>query len=119
MTVFDVFRETDYTYLKIKRGQIHGNVIVEEVPLKGIFKRRENQESFNNIELYQSNATIHAHPEDFNNFEELIGNGVRVCGQTYEITNFTVGTNFDTGETEHITLTLQRASFTDGRTPNH
>lgn len=114
MTVFDVFREVDYTYLKIKRGQVFGNVIEEEIPLKGIFKRRENQETMNNIELYQSNATIHAHPEDFNNFNELVGNGVRVCGQEYEITNMTVGTNFDTGTTEHITLTLQRAVFSNG-----
>jgi hypothetical protein len=114
MTVFDVFRETDYTYLKIERGKILGNVIVEEIPLKGIFKRRETQETMENMELYQSSATIHAHPEDFNNFDELVGNGIRVCGQTYEIMSMTVGTNFDTGDTEHITLTLQRAEFSDG-----
>lgn len=114
MTVFDVFRETDYTYLEIERGQIVGNVIVKETPLKGIFKMRENQETMNNMELYQSNATIHAHPEDFSDFNELVGNGVRVDGETYEITNMTAGTNFDTGVTEHLTLTLQRASFSNG-----
>lgn len=111
MTVFDVFRESDYEYLEISRGEVFGNVIKKATPLRGIFKRRDSEESMQNMELPQSNATIHAHPEDFNNFNGIVGNGIRACGETYEIVNMTVGTNFDTGQVEHLTFTLQRASL--------
>ncbi len=113
MTVFDVFQETQYTYLEISRGEVFGNIITEETNHMGIFKQRENQETMNNMELFQSSATLHAHPEDFTNFADIIGNGVRVDGVEYEITNMTRGTNFDNGQVEHLTFTLQRASFSE------
>lgn len=111
MTVFDVFQETPYTFLEISRGEILGNVIEKEIPLMGIFKQRESQETANNMELYISSATLHAHPEDFDDYSNLIGQGIRVDGAEYEITNMTRGTNFDNGQIEHLTFTLQRADF--------
>lgn len=111
MTVFDVFQETPYTYLEISRGEILGNVITKETNFMGIFKQRESQETANNIELFQSSATLHAHPDDFDDWSNLVGQGVRVDGVEYEITNMTRGTNFDNGQVEHLTFTLQRAIF--------
>lgn len=119
MTVFDVFQETPYKFLKINRGEVFGNTITDEVNLMGIFKQRENQETMSNMELNISSATLHAHPEDFTDFSNLVGQGIEVDGTDYEITNMTRGTNFDNGQVEHLTFTLQRASFIDGRTPNN
>lgn len=113
MTVFDVFQETPYTYLEISRGEILGNVIDKETDFMGIFKQRENQETMNNMELFQSSATLHVHPEDYSDYGTIVGNGIRVDGVEYEITNMTRGTNFDNGQVEHLTFTLQRASFSE------
>lgn len=111
MTVFDVFQETPYTYLEISRGEILGNVIEKETDFMGIFKQRESQETMNNIELFQSSATLHVHPDDYSDLGSIVGNGIRVDSVEYEITNMTRGTNFDNGQVEHLTFTLQRASF--------
>ncbi|MBP5724225.1 MAG: hypothetical protein J6X18_11730 [Bacteroidales bacterium] len=113
MTVFDVFQETPYTYLEISRGEVFGNIITKETEHMGIFKQRESQETLNNIELFQSSATLHVHPEDYENYADIIGNGIRFEGVDYEITNMTRGTNFDNGQIEHLTFTLQRASFSE------
>ncbi len=99
------------TYLEISRGEILGNVITKETDFMGIFKQRESQETMNNIELFQSSATLHVHPDDYSDLGSIVGNGVRVGGVEYEITNMTRGTNFDDGEVEHLTFTLQRADF--------
>lgn len=113
MTVFDVFQEQPYTYLEIARGGVLGNTITKETDLMGIFKQRDNQETSQNIETEISNATLHAHPADFDDYSVLVGNGVRVNGVDYEILSMTVGKNFDTGEDEHLTFTLQRASYSE------
>ena len=113
MTVFDVFQEQPYTYLEISSGGVLGNTITKETSLMGIFKERDNQETMQNIETDLSNATLHAHPEDFSDYSVLVGNGVRVNGVDYEILSMTVGTNFDTGADEHLTFTLQRASYSE------
>ena len=113
MTVFDVFQEQPYAYLEISRGGVLGNTISKETNLNGIFKQRDNQETIQNIETNISSATLHAHPEDFSDFSVLVGNGVRVNGVDYEILSMTVGRNFDTGVVEHLTFTLQRASYSE------
>lgn len=121
MTVFDVFQQMPYEFLTISRGTVKGNVITSKDSFLGIFKLRENQETQGNIELYQSSATLHAHPEDFESFEvvpDLVGQGIRVNGKTYEITNVTGGMNFADGQMEHLTFTLQRAEFIDNGTAN-
>lgn len=114
MTVFDTFPSTPYEFLTIRRGAVKGNVIKQASSFLGIFKLRQNQEEQGNIELYQSSATLHAHPEDYADFDNLVGQGIRVNGTTYEITNVTGGMNFASGQMEHLTFTLQRAEFIDG-----
>lgn len=113
MTVFDSFQEIPYDFLAIKRGSVKGDVIKSEQAFYGIFKLRDNQEALNNMELYQSTATLHAHPDDFDT-TDLVGQGIRVNGITYEITRVTGGMNFANGQMEHLTFTLQRAEFVNG-----
>lgn len=114
MTVFDVFEEIPYTYIVLSRGTVYGNEPKCEKCLSGIFKQRESKETDgNNIELANSSATLHVHPEDFADPNHLVGNAVRVNGITYDITNMTRGTNFDNGDTEHFTLTLQRTDLAE------
>ena len=119
MTVFDTFPEISYEFLEIKRGAVKGNVIKKASSFLGIFKLRQNQEEQGNIELYNSSATLHAHPEDYSDYDNLVGQGIRVNGTTYEISNVTGGMNFASGQMEHLTFTLQRAEFIDGGTTNN
>lgn len=115
MTVFDVFQETPYDFLQIERGTVQGDEIIAERSLMGVFKYREGEEQVGtNMELPISSATLHAHPDDDFGVTDLVGHGVRVNGLTYGITNVTGGMNFDNGQMEHLTLTLQRADFIDG-----
>lgn len=114
MTVFDVFQETPYDFLQIERGMTEGDVIVSERSLMGVFKLREGEEQVGNMENPISSATLHAHPDDNFGVSEFVGQGVRVNGVTYDITNVTGGMNFDNGQMEHLTFTLQRAEFING-----
>lgn len=113
MTVFDVFEEIPFTYIEIDRGTVYGNENDKETNLMGIFKLREGKETAGNIELPISTATLHVHPEDFNGANGIVGNAVRVNGITYDITNVTGGSNFDTGVMEHLTLSLQRTDLAE------
>ena len=109
-TVFDVFREVEYEYLTISRGTVYGNRVVTSTPLMGVFKLRSGMTQ-GTRELATSAATIHAHPEDFTDIDEIVGNGVAFGGETYRIAGVTAGTNFDNGVTEHLTLTLEVESY--------
>lgn len=113
MTVFDAFKETTFTYLTISRGEVYGNRIVAEKPLRGIVKIREGMISQANQETRKSNSTVHVHPEDFFRLtrEQVIGNGIRYGGADYSIIGVTEGRNFDTNQVEHLTLTLERAEY--------
>lgn len=113
MTVFDVFKEVDYVYLEISKGEVYGNRVVSAVPLRGVFKYRTGQTEspVNDMEVFNSSATLHAHPEDFSDVNGLVGNGIRYDGQNYEIKNVTGGMNFETGQMEHLTLTLEVANY--------
>lgn len=119
MTVFDVFQEIPYKFLVIERGTVQGDIIVEKKSFNGVFKYRESEEALNNMELFQSSATLHAHPDDSFGVSEYVGQGVEVNGLTYTITNATQGMNFDNGQIEHLTFTLQRADFIDGTANNN
>lgn len=114
-TVFDVFQEQEYTYLEIARGGIAGNSIVESSPRMGVFKLRagSGNSPTSEMEVRNSTATLHAHPEDYPDLDNIVGNGIRVDDVDYEITAITGGKNFDNGVMEHITFTLQRASYGD------
>ena len=114
MTVFDVFEEVPFTYIVLNRGTVFGNEPKSQKCLTGIFKLREGKETESNVEFPNSSATLHVHPEDFDNPSEIVGNAVRINGISYDITNMTRGTNFDNGNSEHYTLTLQRTDLAQG-----
>jgi len=111
MTVFDSFREEPYTFLAIKRGGVKGDRVVETKQLNGIFKLRSSVEESNNMETRTSTATLHAHPQDFVNYANLVGQGICKDGCSYEIVKVTEGKNFVTGLVEHLTFTLGRATY--------
>lgn len=119
-TVFDVFKKVDYEYLEISRGGVYGNTITKATAFRGIFKVRngKTESPVNDMEVRDSNATLHVHPEDFDDINGLVGNGIRYNGQTYEIVNVTGGMNFDTGAMEHLTLTLEVADYVDNSQGN-
>ena len=111
MTVFDAFKQVTYTYLVISRGETLGNRIVSESDHLGVFKLRSGMTQVMNQETRDSSATLHVHPEDIADGDEIVGNGVRYAGKEYSITGMTEGRNFDTNEIEHYTLTLGRAGY--------
>lgn len=88
-TVFDVFELTDYTYLKISRGTVVGNVITASYEAQGVFKLRSDLVRNENSENVEQGATLHIRPTE----------------------------PFLTGETpsyrEHYTLTLVPSDFSD------
>lgn len=119
-TVFDLFKETEYAYVPLDRGTVFGNVKSDEnsqpTILKGVFKlRRGFGRTGNNMELGDTRIPIlHAHPEDYKTdtgFSAEIGNGIVIDGVEYEITNISEGKNFDSGEIEHLTFTLEEVEY--------
>lgn len=118
MTCFDVFQEIPYKFLFVQRGMVKGNVVTESEEFMGIFKLRQNDTTTQNMEIYQSDSTLHAHPEDIytvtDDIDSLVGQGIRAEGfGDYEISRVTSGWNYDTNEIEHFTLTLQKAELID------
>lgn len=116
-TVFDLFKEIDYQYVVVNRGTVFGNELDEvSNTYKGVFKSRSGYtRTGNNIEKIDGElATLHAHPEDFTDFDSIVGNCVVVNNIYYEVKGLTVGTNFDSGVVEHLTLSLQRADYVQG-----
>ncbi len=116
-TVFDVFTQTPYEFLTIARGQVYGNRVTGSRSLQGIFKLKSGMEKANGMELLNSDATLHVHPEDFAdmNTNDLVGQGVTVNGQDYSIEGVSEGKNFDNGIIEHIYMRLQKATFVRGK----
>ena len=113
MTVFESFEQITYTYLVLSRGEVYGNRIVSETDHQGVFKLRSGMNSMNNQETRESSATLHIHPEDIADGDEIVGNGIRYAGKDYSITGFTEGRNFDTNDVEHYRLTLERTENVD------
>ena len=107
-TVFTVFREVSMDYLVLQRGAVYGNLIASEKTISGIFKVRSGMNTTNGLEAKDSSATAHVHPEDFDDIDSIVGNGIRYNGAEYEIVGLTEGRNFATNEVEHYTLTLNR-----------
>lgn len=112
-TVFDLFEEVPYQFLEISRGGVYGNRITAVHDAMGVFKLRNEMVQNNNQELHQSAATLHVHPDEPFMSSNVVGQGVRVNGQDYEIAGQTGGRNFDTGELEHYTLTLQKTDYAE------
>lgn len=115
MTVFDVFVEIPYDFLSISRGSVYGNRITDSRQLMGVFKLKSKMDKANGMELLNSDATLHAHPEDFSNINtnDLVGQGIRVNGQCYSIEGVSEGMNYDSGVVEHIYMRLQKAEFVE------
>lgn len=98
-------------FLEIDDGTVYGKNIKSCQPIKGIFKTRNGETMNQNAGLRTSSATAHVHPEDFENVDRIVGNGIRYLAQDYSITGMTAGVNFDNGKTEHLTLTLEVAKY--------
>lgn len=115
MSVFDVFVQVPYEFLTIKRGQVYGNRIIATKSLMGVFKLKSKMDKANGMELLDSDATLHGHPEDFAgiNTNDLVGQGVRVNGQDYSIEGVSEGFNYNNGVLEHIYMRLQKAQFVE------
>jgi len=111
MTVFDAFQQVPYQYLEIDRGGVYGNRILSETARMGVFKVRSGMTTVNNQETRESSATLHIHPEDVAENDEIVGNGIRYAGKDYAILGITQGRNFDTNAIEHYTLTLERTDY--------
>lgn len=115
-TIFDTFDLTPYTFLEIDRGGVTGNTIADETLAEGVFKLRANLVRGENAETKSSNATLHIKPDEpflEANDNNLVGHGVRVNEQTYEIVGQTGGQNYHDGVLEHYTVTLQESAFPD------
>ena len=117
MTVFDVFESVPYEYLTISQSNIAGDVIANSESFTGVFKDKGGMVQSGDMEVAEASPKLHIRPSDFDieSCQELIGNGIRVNGQTYSIEGATAGTNFDTGVIEHYTLTLQPTNFSEAQ----
>lgn len=112
MTVFELFGSVEYKFLLTAHSTIAGDVIQSATTYQGIFKLRDG--TVDNIrELRTSDATMHVHPEDFDNPQTLVGNGILYDGVFYEIVGCTAGTNFNTHEVEFYRLTLEVHKYTN------
>ena len=112
MTVFDCFGSVSYKYLVIGSSTINGDKILSATEHQGIFKLRDGMVQ-GERELHTSDATLHVHPEDFTNPEELVGNGILYDGVFYTIVGATAGTNFNTHTVEHYRLTLEVKKYSN------
>lgn len=110
MRVFDLFKTEPIVLLKIERGRVRGDVITNSYKCDAIVKRRESLAD-GQAEDITAASSVHIKPMDFSFIKENggVGNGVEIDGVRYEITAVSHGVNFDSGETEHITLKLERS----------
>lgn len=112
-TVFDLFDLTPYTFYEVSRGGVQGNVIDASHEAEGVFKLRNEMVMVNNQEVRQSAATLHVRPTESFISSIAVGQGIRAMGQDYEIIGQTGGMNYETGEMEHYTLTLQNTDYSE------
>lgn len=120
MDVFDLFSEVDYTFLKVSRGGVYGNVIQETFDAVGVADIDEGMISSNNQESYQSSSLLYVHPDEgymssitVDGKVNLVGNGVRIDGKDYQISGMGIGKNQDDGTIEHYELTLDNTDYSD------
>lgn len=113
MTVFDVFTETPYDYLVVSRGGVYGNRILDRISASGVLKLRSDMVMQDNREVKQSASTLHIRPSESFANDNMVGQGISAAGQDFEIIGLTAGRNYDTGELEHYTLTLQNSDYAD------
>lgn len=114
--VFDIFDLTSYTFNKISRGGITGNVIEASYEATGVLKRKSNLITNDNSENKESDTTLHIRPDESFLSElnyNVIGHSIVSDGVSYEITGQTTGKNFHTGTIEHYRLTLQESEMVE------
>jgi hypothetical protein len=111
--VFDNFELTPYTFLEVTRGGVYGNRITATHSAEGVFKLRSEMVMVNNQEVRRSAATLHVKPDESFISSIAVGQGIRVEGQDYEIIGQTGGKNYEDGELEHYTLTLQNTDYSE------
>lgn len=110
MTVFDAFHGTRYKLLKIERGTLKGNQIIEVLEGRtGVFKSKSGMKRGANGEVYSSQSVLYARPEDF--YFDPVGHGVRVSNKDYQIVSSIDGINQLTGEVEHLKLILEPVNY--------
>lgn len=123
-TVFDLFQETAYTFLRLTQGGARGNSVKESHSTTGVFKDRTGMVQNNNLETVQSDATLHIHPDEpfiaelqaiVGGNEFLVGQGIRATKngftQDYRISGQKEGFNYDTNTLEFYLLTLKAESL--------
>jgi len=120
MDVFSQFQETAYTFLKLGQGGVEGNSVISTVDTTGIFKERNGMIQNNNLEVVQSDATLHIHPNESFIAEvdgNVVGHGIRAdkngSVQDYRIIGQVEGFNFETNELEFYRLTLKAEALAD------
>lgn len=120
VTVFDVFPDATYSFLKISRGEVYGNVIQQVYTATGVLDIDGGMITSNNQEAYQSNSLVYVKPDEIfisditdDKGINFIGNGIRAYGKDYEVIGYGVGINQDSQEIEHYELTLQSADYSE------
>lgn len=120
-TVFDLFQETAYTFLRLTQGGARGNSIKTSTATTGVFKERNGMVQNNNLETVQSDATLHIHPDEpflTTLGGNIVGHGIRATKngltQDYRIIGQVEGYNFDTNVLEFYRLTLKAEKLVDG-----
>lgn len=115
-TVFDVFDEVSYQCLVVSRGGVYGNIITASYSAVGVADIDGGMVTANNQETHQSDSLLYIYPDESfmpENPKDLVGNGIRIDDNDYEIIGFGIGRNQDEGVIEHYELTLQAADYSD------
>lgn len=112
MTIFEMFHNTEYSLLKINRNGIEGNKVESILGHRlGVFRAKNSKDIAENIETYTDESILFAKPEDIE--PEILGAGIRINGQDYEVVKYSEGKNFDTGEIEHLKLILRQTDYVE------
>lgn len=113
MTVFDVMNSVSFTHYSPVRGGVHGFSLGAGVDSTGVFKYRKGANLPAEAEAANGQPSLHVRPIDewVSGNKSVMGDVVLIDEQYYEVIGQTEGRNFDSGETEHYTLTLQEVAL--------
>jgi len=115
MDVFTMFTTSDYTFLELD-SKASGNVIIQEYNTNGIVKLRDGMIQTDNVEAYESTASVHIRPSEpfiASLDGNLVGHGIRIQKdangpQEYRIEGQVEGYDYNIGKLEFIRVTLKR-----------
>lgn len=109
-----------YTFLELNQGGVLGNTIKSRTDFGGILKERKGMSQNRNMELKESNSTLHIRPDE--SFiatvqGNLVGHGIIAtkngATETYRIVGQPEGFNFQSGLNEFFYVTLKAESLAD------